>query len=1074
MDASEQGWLDRLNPEQRRAATFGDTDAGGRFGSGPLLVIAGAGTGKTSTLAHRVAHLIVQGVDPTRILLLTFSRRAAQEMTRRAERLAAQALGARRSVAGAIVATGATVASGTTGTTSRPNGGGEAGNIERGDDPADAGLAITGIGASAPRLRLPWAGTFHAIGARLLRAHADQVGLDPSFGILDRADAADLIDVVRHEQGLSAKTRRFPRKDTCLAIYSHRVNTGWPLERVLREVFPWCAEWPDELAALLRGYVARKQANGVLDYDDLLLWWDAAMSDAALAAEIGGRFDQVLVDEYQDTNALQARILRALRPDGRGLTVVGDDAQSIYAFRAADVGNILDFPSQFEPPAQRIALEVNYRSVQPVLDSANALIAGGRRQYPKTLRASRGGGERPALVTVADEREQADWVVAQVLAQREAGVPMKRQAVLFRSSHHSDLLEVELTRRNIPFVKHGGLKFLESAHVKDLLGVLRWADNPRHGIAGFRTLQLMPGMGPANAQRCLAHVAVRATAERAGDGARPDAGTDGADRTGIDAVAGPGGCRAPLVPAAARAAVRGRHGARRRPRHAGRGRRSPREPRALPDGAHARPAVRVGRPRRRAAARRRLPDPVDGALRQGAGVGRGLRDQRRRRQLPERVPDRQRRRHRRGAAPAVRGDDPRARHPAADRAAAPPDRPAGAPRRRARARGAQPLPDGVGAARHAPARSAARGGRGGRTRPRAGGRRRVSDPLAVLDPDPTPEAAMRQTERYYRIDQLIRSRGPIAFKALQQELEVSRATLTRDLAALRDRFNAPIVFDRDRGGYVLGAGNVGPQYELPGLWFNDREVLALLTMHRMLEDLGTGGLLGAQVGPLVARLEALLAQGGSQGAGGAQAIRDRVRIIAAQNRPVAPRFFELIGSALVGRQRIDLSYHSRGRDERGRREVSPQRLVHWRNAWYLDAFCHRAEALRVFALDAVDEARLLDRRALDVSLAEVDRTLGSGYGIFRGRADRWAVLRFAAGAARWVRAEVWHPRQTSTELPDGRYELRLPYAESLELEMDILRHGEHVEVVAPDDLRARIEARLAAAAGAYRRRDATL
>jgi predicted DNA-binding transcriptional regulator YafY len=327
---------------------------------------------------------------------------------------------------------------------------------------------------------------------------------------------------------------------------------------------------------------------------------------------------------------------------------------------------------------------------------------------------------------------------------------------------------------------------------------------------------------------------------------------------------------------------------------------------------------------------------------------------------------------------------------------------------------------------------------------------------------------MRQTERYYRIDQLIRSRAPITFKALQAELEVSRATLTRDLAALRDRFNAPIVFDRDRGGYVLGAGAVGPQYELPGLWFSDREMLALLTMHRMLEDLGTGGLLGAQVGPLVQRLEALLAQGGAQGAAdGAQSIRERVRIIPAQNRPVAPRFFELIGSALVGRQRLDLTYHSRGRDEHGRREVSPQRLVHWRNAWYLDAFCHRAEALRVFALDAVDEARLLDRRALDVSLAEVDRRLGSGYGIFRGKPDRWAVLRFAPDAARWVRAEVWHPRQQSADLADGRYELRLPYAESLELEMDILRHGEQVEVVGPPELRARIAQRLQAAARAY-------
>jgi len=322
---------------------------------------------------------------------------------------------------------------------------------------------------------------------------------------------------------------------------------------------------------------------------------------------------------------------------------------------------------------------------------------------------------------------------------------------------------------------------------------------------------------------------------------------------------------------------------------------------------------------------------------------------------------------------------------------------------------------------------------------------------------------MRQTERYYRIDQLIRSRGVIPFKDLQSALEVSRATLTRDLAALRDRFNAPIVFDRDRGGYTFAEAGFGPQYELPGLWFDEREILALLTMHRMLEDLGTGGLLGPQVRPLIDRLEALLSQGGA-----AAVIRDRVRILAAQNRPVAPRFFELVGSALVGRRRLEIAYHSRSRDEHGHREVSPQRLVHWRNAWYLDAFCHRAEALRTFALDALEEARLLDRKALEITPAAVDRTLGSAYGIFRGRAGAWAVLRFSADAARWVRAEVWHAQQRTVELPDGRLELHLPYAAAAELEMDILRHGEHVEVVAPDALRARIASRLAKAARAYR------
>lgn len=460
-------WLDALNPAQRAAATHGGRDPDGAFRAGPLLVIAGAGTGKTATLAHRVAHLVLEGVDPARILLLTFSRRAAAEMTRRAEALVARALHERR-------------------------GGGARGDGSRTDGPAVA---------------LPWAGTFHAVGARLLRMHAARLGLDPAFGILDRGDAADLIDVVRHALGLSDKTRRFPRKDTCLAIYSHRVNTGRPLEQVLAEAFPWCAEWAEDLRALFRAYVERKQAGGVLDYDDLLLWWHEAVSDATLAGEIGAGFDHVLVDEYQDTNALQARILTALKPGGEGVTVVGDDAQSIYAFRAADVGNILEFPERFDPPARRVTLDLNYRSVQPVLDAANALIAEGARQYPKTLAAARGPGERPRLVTVADERAQADHVIEQVLRRREEGVALKRQAVLFRSSHHAAPLEVELARRNVPFVKHGGLKFVEAGHVKDLLSVLRWAENPRHAIAAFRALQLMAGFGPANAQRCLDHLA---------------------------------------------------------------------------------------------------------------------------------------------------------------------------------------------------------------------------------------------------------------------------------------------------------------------------------------------------------------------------------------------------------------------------------------------------------------------------------------------------------------------------------------------------------------------------------------
>ena len=457
-------WLARLNNAQRRAVTFGDPVHRGGVHAPPLLVIAGAGTGKTATLAHRVAWLVLNGVDPQRMLLLTFSRRAAQEMTRRAERLIGEA--------------------------------------------RQAGAAGRRQGRTP--VRLPWAGTFHAVGARLLREHASRVGLDPAFGILDRGDAADLVDVIRHDQGLSAKTRRFPRKDTCLAIYSYRVNTGWPLQRVLEEAFPWCAEWADELRALFKAYVERKLSHSVLDYDDLLLWWHAAMSDARLAAGIGACFDHVLVDEFQDTNTLQAQILYALKPDGAGMTVVGDDAQSIYSFRAADVGNILAFPQRFDPPASRVTLDQNYRSVQPVLDAANALIAEGKRQYPKTLRADRGAGARPRLVTVLDDRAQAEYVIGEVLAQREAGVALKRQAVLFRSGHHSDSLEVELARRNIPFVKYGGLKFLEALHIKDVLAVLRWADNPKNGIAGFRVLQMLDGVGPATAQKCLACLAAEA------------------------------------------------------------------------------------------------------------------------------------------------------------------------------------------------------------------------------------------------------------------------------------------------------------------------------------------------------------------------------------------------------------------------------------------------------------------------------------------------------------------------------------------------------------------------------------
>jgi DNA helicase II / ATP-dependent DNA helicase PcrA len=426
--------FDKLNPRQREAACAG---------SAPLLIVAGAGTGKTNTLAHRVAHLLLTGAPPEKLLLLTFSRRAALEMTRRANRIVAEVM---------------------------------------------------------KEVKLPWSGTFHAVANKLIRRYAKRLSLTESFSVLDRGDAADLMDLARHERGLSKSEKRFPRKDTCLAIYSHAVNSRAPLAEVLQLHFPWCSEWHDPLKGLFAEYVNRKLQNQALDYDDLLLYWHAMMADPGLAAEIGARFDHVLVDEYQDTNVLQAEILKNLRPTGEGVTVVGDEAQAIYSFRAASVENIRGFINQYPQPicVRTVNLDENYRSTQPILDSANALIG-------KALFSNRPGGAKPQYVSVADDQAQADYVVREVLAARERGTLLRRQAVLFRASHHSDLLELELVRRNIPYVKYGGLKFLEAAHVKDLLAVLRWADNPKNRVAAFRALQLVPGIGPASAERIYTH-----------------------------------------------------------------------------------------------------------------------------------------------------------------------------------------------------------------------------------------------------------------------------------------------------------------------------------------------------------------------------------------------------------------------------------------------------------------------------------------------------------------------------------------------------------------------------------------
>jgi DNA helicase-2/ATP-dependent DNA helicase PcrA len=446
----------RLNTEQHRAATYGEVTARG-FDAGPLLIIAGAGTGKTNTLAHRVAHLLLKRVAPERILLLTFTRRAAQEMLRRAETIARETL--------------------------QTAGGHSA--------------------FHANATRLMWSGTFHAIGNRVLREYARSLDLDPAFSVIDRGDAADLLDVLRQDLGLSRKEKRFPRKDTCLAIYSHRVNTRRSLQETLDDAYPWCKEWTEELTQLFRKYVATKQAQQLLDYDDLLLYWHILVQEPALASSLGGRFDHILVDEYQDTNTLQAEILFAMKPGGAGVCVVGDDAQSIYSFRAATIDNILGFPERFSPAATIVTLEQNYRSVQPILDASNALMREGTRQYQKELRSTQRSQHKPVLVTVQDDQAQAQYIVDQILARREQGALLRRQAVLMRNSHHSDVLELELIRRNIPYVKYGGLKFLEAAHVKDMLGVLRWIDNPKNRLAGFRTLQLLPGIGPTHADRCL-------------------------------------------------------------------------------------------------------------------------------------------------------------------------------------------------------------------------------------------------------------------------------------------------------------------------------------------------------------------------------------------------------------------------------------------------------------------------------------------------------------------------------------------------------------------------------------------
>ena len=431
-------WLGGLNEQQRQAATAPPDR--------PLLILAGAGSGKTATLSARVAWLIAEGLAPERILLLTFTRRAAREMLTRTNAL-----------------------------------------LER------AGIAARGQVVG---------GTFHSVAWRLIRLYAEPLGLPPRLSVLDAGDSADLLDLVRQELGYAESGKRFPRKATLADIYSRTVNAQRPLSEVLAEQFPWCEPYADDVGRIFRSYSRRKRDAQALDLDDLLLYWRALARHEVTGARLGAMFDHLLVDEYQDVNAIQVDVVQALRRDNRGLTVVGDDLQAIYSFRAASAEHILCFPRLFADAAIA-TLEHNYRSTQPILDVANAVGAQAERAHPKRLRSVRGDGRRPQLVFCSDEAEEASAVAQRVLAEHERGVALREQAVLMRAAHHSDLLELELGRRRVPYVKYGGIRYLEAAHIKDFLCLLRLVANPSDQISWFRLLQLLEGVGPRVARQIL-------------------------------------------------------------------------------------------------------------------------------------------------------------------------------------------------------------------------------------------------------------------------------------------------------------------------------------------------------------------------------------------------------------------------------------------------------------------------------------------------------------------------------------------------------------------------------------------
>ena len=360
------------------------------------------------------------------------------------------------------------------------------------------------VGAGAGKVQ---GGTFHGTSHRLLRQFGAAAGLPSDFTIMDQEDAQDLMHMARVQLGYGDKTKRFPKKETLHHVYSRHVNTEIPVSSILAEEFPPFADYGPDFARIFGDYTKRKGDRNLVDYDDLLLFWAALLeAPGDIGARISGLYDHVLVDEYQDTNVLQARILRGLCRTHQNATVVGDDAQSIYSFRGASFRNILDFPTQF-PGATIVTLEQNYRSTQPILNTTNTLIARARERFSKVLWTERAGGEQPWLVTARDEEEQTQFVVDRILELYESGTPLREMAVLFRAGYMSAAIEIELANRKVPFEKWGGLRFLEAAHVKDVLAFLRIIENPRDEVSWYRILLLLPGIGDHTARAAIAAMA---------------------------------------------------------------------------------------------------------------------------------------------------------------------------------------------------------------------------------------------------------------------------------------------------------------------------------------------------------------------------------------------------------------------------------------------------------------------------------------------------------------------------------------------------------------------------------------